>query len=75
MEQDRDLQRLRREFQDDLNQRRNEAAAFIVELANKAIKKIFETEKYDLILQEAIFAGPRVDITDKVIKALDATSH
>ena len=45
--------------------------AAIVERANKVIKQIFETEKYDLILQDVVFAGPRVDITDKVIKALN----
>jgi len=74
VEQDRDLQRKRREFQEDLNQRRNEETAGIVERANKVIKGIFEGEKYDLILQDVVFAGPRVDITDKVIKALNAAA-
>ena len=46
--------------------------SMVVERANKVIKQIFESEKYDLILQEAVFAGPRVDITDKVVKALNA---
>jgi len=72
LELDRDLQRKRREFQEDLNQRRNEETAGIVERANKVIKQIFEGEKYDLILQDVVFAGPRVDITDKVIRALNA---
>jgi outer membrane protein len=72
MDQDREFQRKRREFQEDLNQRKNEELAQVVERANKVIKQIFETEKYDLILQEAVFAGPRVDITDKVIKSLNA---
>ena len=72
VEQDRELQRKRREFQEDLNQRKNEELASVVERANKVIKQIYESEKYDLILQEAVFAGARVDITDKVIKALNA---
>ena len=72
VDQDRDLQRKRREFQEDLNQRRNEELAAVVERANRVIKQIFDTEKYDLILQEVIFAGPRVDITEKVIRALNA---
>jgi outer membrane protein len=72
VEQDRDFQRKRREFQEDLTQRKNEELASVVERANKVIKQIFETEKYDLILQEAVFASPRIDITDKVIKALNA---
>jgi len=71
VEQDRDLQRKRREFQEDLNQRRNEELAAVVERANRAIKQIFDQEKYDVILQEVIFAGPRVDITEKVIRALN----
>jgi len=72
VEQDRDFQRRRREFQEDLNQRKNEELAAVVERANRAMKQIFDSEKYDLIIQEAVFAGPRVDITDKVIKALNA---
>ena len=71
VEQDRDLQRRRREFQEDLNQRKNEELAAVVERANRVIKQIFDSDKYDLILQEVVFAGPRVDITDKVIKALN----
>jgi outer membrane protein len=69
---ERDLQRKRREFQEDLNQRRNEELASVVERANRVIKQIFETEKYDLIVQEVIFASNRVDITDKVLKLLNA---
>jgi outer membrane protein len=72
VEQDRDIQRKRRAFQEDLNQRKNEELANVVERANRVIKQIFETEKYDLILQEGVvFAGPRVDITDKVIRTLN----
>ena len=74
VEQDRDLQRKRREFQEDLNQRRNEELAGVVERANRVIKQIFDAEKYDVILQEVVFAGPRVDITEKVIKLLNAAS-
>lgn len=71
VEQDRDLQRKRRVFQEDLNLRKNEELANVVERANRVIKQIFEQEKYDLILQEGVvFAGPRVDITDKVIRTL-----
>lgn len=72
VDQDREIQRKRREFQEDLNQRKNEELAAVVDRANKVIKQIFDQEKYDLIIQEVIFAGPRIDITDKVIKALNA---
>jgi outer membrane protein len=74
VDQDRELQRKRREFQEDLNQRKNEELASVVERANRVIKQIYESEKYDLILQgdAMVFVGPRVDITEKVIKALNA---
>jgi outer membrane protein len=72
VDQERDLQRKQREFQEDLNQRKNEELAAVVERANRVIRQIFEAEKYDAILQEVVFAGPRVDITDKVIRALNA---
>jgi len=74
VEQDRELQRKRREFQEDLNQRKNEELASVLEKANRVVKQIFDQDKYDLIVQEAVFAGPRVDITDKVIKAMNAGS-
>jgi outer membrane protein len=73
LDQDREIQRKRREFQEDLNQRKNEELASVVERANRVIKQIFDQEKYDLIIQEVIFASPRIDITDKVIKALNAS--
>jgi len=72
VEQDRDFQRKRREYQEDVNQRRNEEMQAVIERANKAIKQIFDAEKYDLILQDAVFFSPRVDITKKVIDALNA---
>jgi len=64
------LQRLQREFREDLNLRKNEELAVVLGLANKAIQQIAETEKYDLILQEAVYRNPKIDITDRVIKFL-----
>jgi outer membrane protein len=72
VEQERDLQRKRREWQEDLTQRKNEELSVVVEKANKVIKQIFDAEKYDLILQDAIHFSARVDITKKVIDALNA---
>ncbi len=67
---DSDLQRKRREFQEDFNRRRNEEFSAIVEKADAAIKKIAEQQNYDLIIQDAVTVSPRVDITDQVIQAL-----
>ena len=69
-ELNRDFQRKQREFREDLSQRQNEETAAIFERVNKVIKQIAEAEKYDIIFQEAVYANPRIDITDKVIKAL-----
>lgn len=67
---DSELQRKRREFQEDFNRRRNEEFSAIVAKADAAIKKIAEQQNYDLIVQDAVTVSPRVDITDQVIKAL-----
>ncbi len=70
--QTREFQRLQREFREDLNLRRNEELASLFERANKVIKQVAEAEKFDLILQEAVYRSPRIDITDRVLKALSA---
>lgn len=66
----RERQRLEREFREELNLRKNEELAAVLQRANKVIQEIAEKEKYDLIVQEAVYRSPRVDITDKVIEAL-----
>ncbi|MDD3674906.1 MAG: OmpH family outer membrane protein [Thauera propionica] len=66
----RDFQRKQREFREDLNQRRNEELASVLDKANRSVKQIAESENYDIIFQEAVYANPKIDITDKVIKAL-----
>ncbi|WP_295850830.1 OmpH family outer membrane protein [uncultured Xylophilus sp.] len=71
VEQDRDFQRKRREFQEDLNSRKNEELQAVLERANRVVKQVAEQEKYDVILQEAVYINPKFDITDKVLKALN----
>lgn len=68
---DKDFQRKQREFREDLNQRRNEEVANVLERTNKVIKQIAEAEKFDIILQDAVTVNPRIDITNKVLKALN----
>lgn len=68
----RDFQRQTREFREDLNMRKNEELGVVQERANKVIKEIAELEKFDLIVQDAVFASTKIDITDKVLKALTA---
>lgn len=66
----RDIQRKSEQFQEDLNIRQNEENAALIERANNAIRQIANTENFDVILQDAVAVGDRIDITDKVIKAL-----
>jgi len=73
IDQDRDFQRKRREFQEDLNARKNEELQQVLDRANRVVKQVAEAEKYDVVLQEAVYINPKHDITDKVIKALNAT--
>ena len=72
VDQDREFQRKRREFQEDLNARKNEELQQVLERANKVVKQVAEVEKYDLVLQEAVYVNPKHDITDKVIKMLNS---
>ena len=73
IEQDRDFQRKRREFQEDLNARKNEELQQVLERANRVIRQVAEQEKYDLVIQEAVYISPKHDITEKVIRALNAS--
>lgn len=65
-----DFQRLQREYREDLNLRRNQELQSLFERANRVIKQIAEAEKFDIILQEAVYRSPRIDITERVLKAL-----
>ena len=58
VDQDREFQRKRREFQEDLNTRKNEELQQVIERANKVVKTLAEAEKYDLILQESVYVNP-----------------
>ena len=73
VEQDRDLKRRQREFQEDLGARKNEENQMLFEKAGRAVKQVAESEKYDLVLQDAAYFNPKHDITDKVIKVLNAS--
>ncbi|CAA9409326.1 MAG: Periplasmic chaperone of outer membrane proteins Skp @ Outer membrane protein H precursor [uncultured Ramlibacter sp.] len=71
IDQDRDFQRKRRELQEDVNARKNEELQQVLERAQRAVEQVAEQEKYDLVLQEAVYINPKHDITDKVIRALN----
>lgn len=66
-----DIQRKRREFGEDLTQRRNEERSIIAQRASKIIEKIALDEGIDIVLQDVAFYSSRADITDKILKELD----
>ena len=74
IELDRDLQRKQREYQEDLTQRKNEEVNNVSERAQRTIKAIGEAEHFDLIVQDQLvfYVSPRIDLTKKVIDALNA---
>jgi outer membrane protein len=72
VELDREFQRKQREFQEDLNLRKNEELQLVLERANRVIKQVAESEKYDLVIQEAVYINPKHDITDKVLSGLNS---
>ena len=74
-ELNRDFQRKQREFNEDLAQRRNQELSEVIQRANLAVKRIAEAENLDVVLQneQVVWASPRIDITDRVIKALEDT--
>lgn len=74
VDQDRELQRKRREFQEDLNARKNEELQQLLERANRIVKQVAEAEKLDAVFQEAVYINPKFDITEKVIRALNAST-
>jgi outer membrane protein len=71
-ELNRDFQRKQREFQEDLNGRRNEELQQVLDKANKAVKQVADADKYDLVIQEAVYTNGKHDLTEKVLKILNA---
>lgn len=65
-----EFQSKNRRYREDLMQRRNEEFAAVLDRINKVINNIAQTEKYDLIVQDAVYFSPKVDITEKVLRAL-----
>jgi outer membrane protein len=71
LDMEKDVQRMQREFNEDLFQRKNEERAAIAQRASKLIEQVAEQEHLDVVLQESVWTSPRIDITDKILKLLD----
>ena len=71
-ELNRDFQRKQREYQEDLNGRRNEELQQVLEKATKAVRVLADAEKYDLVIQEVVYSNTKHDITEKVLKILNS---
>ncbi len=68
---DRELQRKQRELIEDSQRRGAEERAKIFEKANQVLKQIVEQKKLDIVVQDAAYVSPKVDITDEVLQALN----
>ncbi len=73
-EMDKDLQRRQREINEDFNQRKQEESIAVQDRVSKALRQLAEAEKYDLILQDGAFVSPRIDVTDKLLKLMNAAA-
>jgi outer membrane protein len=71
LDMEKDVQRMQREYNEDLFQRKNEERAAIAQKAYKLIEQVAEQDHLDVVLQEAIWTSPRIDITDRILKLLD----
>jgi len=69
--QTREAQRLRQQFAEDLRARQFEELDKLKERLDKVLTQYAKDNHFDLILQDALFVGRTVDITDDVIKALE----
>jgi outer membrane protein len=67
-----DVERRRRSLAEEMVQRRDDAQKQLIEKANGVIRRIALQENFDAVFVEAAYADKRIDITDRVIKALDA---
>ena len=70
VEQERELQRVARTFQEELNKRKNDELQKLIVSTNTIVKQLAATEKLDLVLQSALFVDPKNDLTDRVLKML-----
>jgi outer membrane protein len=67
-----DMERRRSLLIEDMNLRRENAVKQFIDKANGVIRRIAEAEKFDIVFLDAAYANARIEITEKVIKALDA---
>jgi outer membrane protein len=68
----REVQRQRQQFAEDLRGRQFEELDKLKERLDKVLTRFAQQNHYDLILQDAAYVGRSVDITDDVLKALEA---
>jgi outer membrane protein len=71
---DRNFERDQRAFSEDLNARKSQELSGLFDIMNRAIRKIAEAGGYDIVVQDAYYSSPRVDITDQVLKELASSS-
>jgi len=68
----REIERMRRQLSEDLKTRQFDEMNKLKERLDALLTKIAKEQGYDLILQDGVYVGKSVDMTDLVIKALAA---
>ncbi|HBC70272.1 MAG: OmpH family outer membrane protein [Duodenibacillus sp.] len=72
-ERERDISRRQRALLEERNQRANEESQIILSRANRIIQDLARKQNYDLILQEAVYVNPKIDLTNEVIRQLNSS--
>ena len=67
-----EIERRKAALAEDTDNRRAEALKQFIEKANATIRRIAVAEKFDIVFLDAAYANPRIDLTDKVIREIDA---
>ena len=65
-----EVERMQREYEEDLNTRRSQELAALFERAHRVVQQLAESENYDLVLQDAVYRRPATDMTDRVLELL-----
>lgn len=67
-----DIERRKSALADDMNLKREDMLKLFIDKTNGIIRRVAEAEKFDAVFLEAAYFSTRIDITDRVIKAVDS---
>ncbi len=65
------MSRLQNEFQEDLNLRQNEELGNLQRTLLQEVQTYAQAEGFDLVVGEALYVSPAVDITEEMLGAIE----